>query len=73
MNKQLLKHFQCKYNTVYVFILESNTSLKCAGWGSFLNFYQKYWNYYVVDYKNIYCDRTTTLILSKERNNNYVM
>ena len=67
MNKQLLKNFQCKYNTLYVFVLENNKSLKCVGWGSYMNFYKKYWNYYVVDYKNFYCDQTTSVILTKNK------
>ena len=65
MNKQLLKNFKCRYNKLYVFILENNTSLKCEGWGSYLKFVNKFWNYYVVDYKNINCDETTTVILTK--------
>ena len=66
-DKKLFKNFESKYNNMYVFILESNSSLKCVGWGSYLNFYQKYWNYIVVDYKNFYCDQTTSVILTKNK------
>ena len=65
-NKETLKNFEIRYDTVYVFILESKKSLKCVGWGNKLKFISKYGDYKVYESHNSHADKTTELILVED-------
>ena len=61
-----LGNFEIIYNNVYVFILESKKSIKCAGWGNKRKFVSKYGDYKVYTSHNSHADKTTELILVKD-------
>ena len=65
-SKETLKNFETRYDTVYVFILESKKSLKCVGWGNKRKFISKDGDYKVYDYHNLHADKTTELILVED-------
>ena len=65
-SKETLKNFETRYDTVYVFILESKKSLKCVGWGNKRKFVSKYGDYKIYESHNSHADKTTELILVED-------